>query len=98
MREVYQIFLDSRVGLLTGALQLEHDGVQGTGEIELYGHPLPLSDVRVEGNKRSFQGVLRLAEEEVSFRAEGELEDGVLDVMIRTARDQMLVTGFLQTE
>lgn len=98
MREVYQIFLDSREGLLTGALQLDHDGTEGSGQMELYGHPLPLSDVCFEGNKRSFQGVLRLAEQEISFRAEGELEDEVLDVMIRTAKDQMLVTGFLQTE
>lgn len=98
MREVYQIFLDSREGLLTGALQLDHNGTEATGQMELYGHPLPLSGVRFEGNKRSFQGVLRLEDREVDFRAEGELEDEVLDVMIRTAGNQMLVTGFLQSE
>ena len=32
----------------------------------------------------------------LDFQAEGELDDDVLDVMVRSGGRQMLITGFLQ--
>lgn len=96
MREVYQIFLDSKEGLVSGALQLDQNGDQTTGQMELYGFPLMLSDVCFEGNRRSFHGTINLENQTLDFRAEGELEDDVLDVMIKAAGKQMLLTGFLK--
>ncbi|MDO5547612.1 MAG: hypothetical protein Q4F79_03910 [Eubacteriales bacterium] len=98
MREDYRIFLDSKAGLISGTLKLSnHEGIT-SGEMELGNFPLVLSNVEFDGKKRSFQGTLGLEDKTLEFRAEGELEDDVLDVMLRAADKQMLITGFLQTE
>lgn len=94
MRETYQIFMDSGTGLLTGALHLNPQDCSGT--IEMYGHPLELSEVHFDGNRRSFQGVLALKDRSVDFTAEGELEDEVLDVMVQASGRKILMTGFLK--
>ncbi|MCI6831278.1 MAG: hypothetical protein MR896_04225 [Clostridiales bacterium] len=96
MRENYRIFLDSKAGLISGTLQLAcHEGT-ASGEMELANVPLALSQVEFEGNKRSFCGTLSMEGMSLDFQAEGELDDDVLDVMVRSGGRQMLITGFLQ--
>ncbi len=98
MRETYQIFIDSGAGLLTGDLRL--DPQDCSGMIEMYGRPLALSDVRFDGNRRSFQGSVLLEDEHIEFIAEGELEDEVLDIMLhaQSSDQKILMTGFLREE
>ena len=98
MREVYQIFFDSKAGLIPGALRLSQNGGVSSGELEMFGNPLTLSDVQFDGNRRRFQGSLNLDDQLLNFRAEGELEDDVLDIMVQGAGRKMLWTGFLQKE
>jgi hypothetical protein len=96
MREDYRIFLDSKAGLISGTLKLSSFEGIASGEMELGSYPLELSDVQFDGNKRSFHGTLELNDRTLEFHADGELEDDVLDVMVRAADKQMLITGFLQ--
>ena len=96
MRENYRIFLDSKAGLISGTLRLAcHEGT-ASGEMELANVPLALSQVEFEGNKRSFCGTLSMEGMSLDFQAEGELDDDVLYVMVRSGGRQMLITGFLQ--
>ena len=96
MRENYRIFLDSKAGLISGTLRLAcHEGT-ASGEMELANVPLALSQVEFEGNKRSFCGTLSMEGMSLDFQAEGELDDDVLDVMVRSGGRQMLIPGFLQ--
>ena len=98
MREDYRIFLDSKVGLISGTLKLNNRKDFASGEMELGSFPMSLSKVKFDGNKRSFHGTLGLKDRTLEFQAEGELEDDVLDLMLRAADRQMLITGFLQTD
>lgn len=79
-QEKYNIFFDSPMGLLSGSLDL-CETVKGiTGYIMLMGHGTIITDGKMEGDIRDFEGTIWFKNEEVPFHANGELSDGVLDL------------------
>lgn len=79
-QEKYHIFLDSPAGLLSGSLHLRETKTGLSGYIMMMGHGSAITDGKIDGDMRHFNGTVFLRDEEVAFEAIGELCDGILDL------------------
>ncbi|MGN1014412.1 MAG: hypothetical protein ACI4PM_03525 [Butyricicoccus sp.] len=96
VQEAYQMFFDTKAGLIPGTLRLEQDGQETGGEMEIFGNTLELVNVTMNGSRREFRGTIALEDEKLTFRAEGEVEDGILEMDVKTEAKDMRLTGFLK--
>ena len=93
--EKYQVFFDTCAGLIPGTMELSQEENRTSGRMIIDGHPLDLSDVLFSVTHRSFSGSLSVQEHNISFLANGELDDDVLDIKIKSGYSSLLLTGFL---
>lgn len=96
--EKYQVFFDTYAGLIPGTMELSQREGASSGRIIMDGHPLDLCDVAFTGDQRSFSGTLKIKDQSIDFNASGELDDGVLDIKVRSGYSSLLLTGFLIDE
>ena len=92
--ENYNIFLDSGSGLLPGTLHL-HQTEQGlSGRITMLGHGTDITEGTMDGEERRFTGTIWYDEQEVPFSADGQVNDGVLELDISIGEIVISLNGF----
>lgn len=93
-QERYNIFFDSKSGLVPGVLDLcrTSDGV--SGHITMLGHGTNVTGGHMDGNQRQFEGTIWIKDREVAFTASGELNDEVLELDMTIGSKQVSLTGF----
>ena len=92
--ERYQIFLDSKTGLVPGTLDLCQTEQGVTGYVTMIGHGTEITSGTIEGNERRFDGTIWYKEQEVLFSADGEVNDEVLELNVHIGELLIPLTGF----
>ena len=93
-QEKYTIFFDTGTALLPGTLNLYQTDESVSGDIMLLGHGTSIDSGEMQGNARRFAGSIWYKEQEVPFRAEGIVNDGLLDIDISIWDQVFSLTGF----